>query len=295
MSQRSYFFAEPNQQVYRPMLAWSLARSGLLAPTPAAARYALQVEFHELDNSMLGTNFAGRSTATYRLVSRATGATVHQETVEANFLAIYRGLNEDDANKAYSISAPPFLTYQRALGGYALTEGVLVETINNNQGLTDFFGGPIAEASQSTWNDVTQAYVWGTGISLLSGPVIAALDLLDPTNYVALADYRGRGAQSAPGGALKGALSESGIGSRDGQERARQVNSQMLAQSVTKFLINLALEEDVQFTLLLPCLETAEIERMRRDIVLSGHSYRTDDCMNYQQVDAVRGVGFNNW
>jgi len=295
MSQRSYFFAEPNQLVYRPMLEWSLARAGLLAPTSTSARYGLQVDFHDIDNSVVGTNFVGRSIATYRLVHRATGDVIHENVVEANFLAIYRGLNEDDANRAYSISKPGVLGFSKGFGAFAVSEGLIVEAVNNNDDLTDFFGGPIIEASQSTWNDVTQAYVWGAGLSLVSGPALVALEQINPTNFVAFADYEGSGPSSAPAGALKGALSESGIASRNGQERARQVNSQMLAQSVTKFVIGLALQEDVQFTLILPCLESAEIEGLRKDIIMSGHRYRTDNCLSYHEAGSPRGLSFNNW
>ena len=295
MSRRSYFFAEANQLLYRPMLEWSLKRAGLLAPTPTAARYALQVEFHELDNQKFGLNLAGKSRATYRIVHRASGQTVYERDVDSNFLAIYPKLNEDDAERAYEISAPPLLATQRAFATFAIGDGVIVETINNVRDLRHFFDGPIREASQATWNDAYQSYLWGTGLSALSGPLVVAFDNLNPANFIALPDYDGSGPTSAPAGTIKGALSETGIASRRGRERAAQVNAQMMAQSLTKFVVDLALEEDVQMTLRLPCLQNEETTEMRRQIMLAGHRYTTDNCLAYQDTDRDDGFGFNNW
>ncbi len=295
MNQRSYFLASANQRVYRPMLEWSLARAGLLAPTSTAARYALQVEFQELDTERFGAGLAGKSVANYRLVHRATGQTVYERTINSNFLSHYRSLNEEDASKAYNISEPPFLATQAAFATFAIGDGVIVETINNVRDLRHFFDGPIEEASQATWNEAYQAYLWGTYLSALAGPLVVAVEQIDPTNYIAFADKYGDGPSAAPAGAVKGALSTSGIGSRDGRERAAQANSQMLAQSLTKFVIDLAIKEDVQFTLVLPCTDSEEVADMRRQVVLSGHRYRTDNCLAYQKDRPQDGLGFNNW
>lgn len=295
LSQRSYFFAEPNQQVFRPMLQWSLERGGLSAPTPTAARYGLQVEFIDIQSDVFGTSFAGRSTAVYRIVDRATGGVVYEDTIESNFLAIPPGLNEDDAHTAYSISAPPLLATQAAFGTFALGDGVVVETINNVRDLRHFFDGPLDEASQATWNEAYQGYLWGTGLSVLSGPVLVGLQQLNPFNYVAFGDINGTGPHSAPRGTLRGALSERGIAARNGTERGKQLNQQMLAQSVTKFVIRLAEADDVRFTLLLPCVGSEEMKALQRDIVLAGHSFQTDDCTAYAERGPARGFGFNNW
>lgn len=295
LSQRSYFFAEPNQSVYRPMLNWSLKRAGLQAPTLTAARYGLQVEFTEVDTQVFGTSLAGRSTAIYRLVDRSSGQIVYEDVVQSNFLAIQPGLNEDDANTAYSISKPPLLATQIAFGVFAVGDGVIVETINNVRDLRQFFDGPIDEATQATWNDAYQSYLWGTGLSTLSGPLLVGLAQLNPFNYVALGDYRGTGPDAPVKGAVRGPLSERGIASRSGKERGKQLNQQMLAQSVTKFLIRLAVEEDVQFTLLIPCMRSEAMMEVRHQIVMSGHRYRTDDCSAYVKHGTSKGFGFNNW
>lgn len=295
MSRRSYFFAEANQRLYRPMLEWSLERAGLLAPTPTAARYALQVEFHELNNQKFGLNLAGKSRATYRIVHRASGRAVYEREVASNFLAIYPKLNENDAERAFEVSAPPFQAVQGTFATFAIADGLVINTINNVRDLRHFFDGPIREASQATWNEAYQAYLWGSGLSALSGPALVAFDNLDPTNFIALNDYNGFGPDSAPAGTIKGALSESGIGSRDGRERAAQVSAQMLAQSLTKFVVDLALEEEVQMTLRLPCLENDEIAEMRHQILLAGHRYSTDDCLAYQRKLNDTGFQFNNW
>lgn len=295
LSQRSYFFAEPNQAVFRPMLLWSLDRSGLQAPTRTAARYGLQVEFIDIDSNAFGTSMAGRSTAIYRIVDRASGRVVYEDTVRSNFLAIPPGLNEDDANTAYGISMPPLLATQASFGTFAVGDGVVVETINNVRDLRHFFDGPLDEATQATWNDAYQGYLWGTGLSALSGPVLVGLAQLNPLNYVAFGDYHGTGPKAPVRGALKGPLSESGIASRNGTERGRQLNQQMLAQSITKFLIRMADAEDVKLTLMVPCLASDELDTLRQDIILSGHAYRTDDCTAYQRRDKDGGFGFNGW
>ncbi len=295
MSQRSYFFAEANQLLYRPMLEWSLERAGLRAPTRTAARYALQVEFNELESQKFGLNFAGKSHATYRIVHRASGTPVYERKIASNFLAVYPKLNERDAAKAYQVSAPPFQAVQSAFATFAIGDGVIVETINNVRDLRHFFDGPIEEASQATWNDAYQTYLWGTGLSALAGPALVAAENLNPTNFIALNDYNGVLPHSAPAGAIKGALSESGIGSRDGRERAAQVNAQMMAQSLTKFIVDLALEEEVQMTLRLPCLETDELADMRHKILLAGHRYTTDNCLAYERNGRDAGFQFNNW
>jgi hypothetical protein len=97
MSQHSFFFAEANQNAFRPMLGEALASSGLMAPTPVAARYGLQIEFQDLRGAFVGVDLKSRSRATYRIVERATGRVVFERTVDAAFLARYRGLTEDDA------------------------------------------------------------------------------------------------------------------------------------------------------------------------------------------------------
>lgn len=295
LSKRSYFFAEPNLRVYRPLLEWGLNRAGLQAPTSTAARYGLQVEFTDLDTQAFGTSLAGRSTAIYRLVDRANGQIVYQDEVQSNFLAIPPGLNEDDANTAYSISKPPFLATQIVFGAFAVGDGVIVETINNVRDLRHFFDGPLDEATQATWNDAYQGYLWGTGLSTLSGPLLVGLAQLNPFNYVALGDYYGTGASAPVRGAVRGALSGHGIASRSGKERGKQLNQQMLAQSITKFLVRLAVEEDVQFTLLIPCLESEAMMELRQEITLAGHRYRTDNCIKYTSPRTNKGFGFNNW
>nr|QQZ50866.1 hypothetical protein JKL49_06220 [Phenylobacterium glaciei] len=97
MSQHSFLFAEANQRQFRPKLARMLEDSGMLAPTPIAARYGLQVAFVDLNGSSIGGAFESRSRAIYRIVERRSGRVAFQTTVDAGFSARFVGLNERDA------------------------------------------------------------------------------------------------------------------------------------------------------------------------------------------------------
>lgn len=278
MSQGSYWFTKPNQEGYRKLLAGALWNAGLLAPTPQHARYSLQISFEELKADGIGLDFAGQSKANYRLVKRSTGEVVFSTTVEARFLAIYPRLNERDLAKAYDISKPGVVAAAKGFATYAVAEGVLVELVNNNEDLTDFFDGPIEEDTQATWTDVQQAYVWTTGLSLIAGPLTILLEQLDPTNYVAFSAGGDELQDDALPGARHGYLSEQGFGSRDGRDRARQASTKMMGQSITKFVIDLARSEEVRFRAQLPCTVNPEVEALKIELMKAGHGYSTGPC-----------------
>jgi hypothetical protein len=291
MSQDSYVFAKANQSQYRPRLEWALDRAGLLAPTPASARYALQVEFTDLRGGKVGTDFAASSVANYRVVDRADGQIVFEGPVRAGFLAIYPGLNEADFARAYNISTTGVRAGVTGYAKYAFVEGFLTELVNNNAELNEAFGGPISEASQATWTDVTQAFVWTTGVSALAGPALVAFEQLNPLNYVAFSGP-GQQASSAPLGAREGALSGVGFGSRSAGERARQADAQMMAQSVTRFLIDLGNSENIRFVAVLPCGRNAEVEDIKIALTAAGHDWRTETCDPSDLPAPARGLGF---
>lgn len=294
MSQRAYMFEEANQAVYRPMLEWSLRASGLKARTNLAARYGLQVDFIDLDTDFIGADLAGKSVANYRIVDRQSGATVFEREIASNFVAIYPQLNEDDASLAYDISSRPFAATQAAFASFAIGDGLIVETINNSGRLTDWFDGPINEASQSTWNDAYQTYFWATGISAISGPAIVVLEQLNPLNYLSL-NYSDKTFASSQAQSRFGPLSKSGLSTRNGAERARQVNAQILAQSISLFLIELSASEGVPLTHVLPCTNNARVEEERLAIVLTGRRVVTDDCRQYNKSERSRGFGLPTW
>lgn len=294
MSQRSYLFSKPNQSVYKPMLKAALIKAGLWAePTSTQARYALQVTFDELRANDIGLDFAGHSRATYRIVNRRTGEEVYKTSVEARFLAVYPRLNEGDFALAYDIGKPGVVGAAKAYAAYGAIEGGVVELINNNDNLTDFFDGPIDEATQATWTDVQQAYVWTTGVSLLAGPLVVLMDHLDPTNYIAFAsdnEMMDRGVS----GARQGYLSQQGFGSRDGGQRARQASTKMLGQSITKFVLDLGRSEEVRFKAILPCTANREVEEMKQQLMLQGHGFRTELCGEGRDTPA-KGLSYTTW
>jgi hypothetical protein len=68
---------------YRRELEASLGSAGLLAPTPAAARYALQVKFIPIK----GWTNGAETLASYRILSRADNQIVFEQLVSASFQA----------------------------------------------------------------------------------------------------------------------------------------------------------------------------------------------------------------
>lgn len=290
MSQRDYLFEEPNQGMFRPMIAGALSQSQLQAKTAAGARYALQIEFHELDSDIFGRHFAGKTTATYRIVDRRTESVVYQNVIKSNFVAAYTGLNEDDASFAYDVSSPGVIGATQAFGAFTLWEGGLVELWNNNRKLQNFFGGsPIDEVSQAGWNDAYQGYVWTTGLSAISGPLLVLLGQLNPTNYVSLQlePSQDREIYTA---ARHGNLSERGLAERSARKRAQQLNSHILAQSLTYFLLDLASRERVSLTQLVACKDADYSAKETIEAVRSRMRVVTDDCRQYIVKDNNRGV-----
>ena len=301
MSQRDYLFEEPNQGLFRPMVDSSLKGSGLEAKTAAGARYALQIEFHELKSDAFGRHFAGTTSATYRVVDRRTGQPVYENLIRSSFLAEYPGLNEDDASFAYNVSAPGVIASTAVFGAFTLYEGGLVEVWNNNRKLQNFFGGSsIDELSQAEWNDVYQGYVWTAGISALSGPALVLLGQMNPLNYAALqtdpANYLPLGLssadekQKAAAATRHGNLSTVGEGSRNARTRAQQLNTHILAQSLTYFLLDLAQSEDVRLTQLVSCQSDEYTADAMIQAVRMKSKIITDNCLDYVKKDQRRGV-----
>lgn len=294
LSNRSYLFEKANRVTYSPLLGYVLNQTNLMAPTRLSARYGLQVEFIEIETDFVGLDYAGKSVADYRIIDRSNGEIVYEKQVTSNFLAIHPRLNENDLAKAYDISVPGVRAFQKAGVGYLLGEGVLVELINNNEAISDFFGGPVNEASQSTWNDVTQAYTWGTGLNLVAGPAIVALEQINPLNYLSL-KFNNQDLASNQALVRNGPLSDWGLGSRNGAERARQVNSQMLAQSISIFIADLAAVENIDIVHVLPCNANADTNETFFELMRSGNKVITDDCVPYVATKNRDGLGLPTW
>ena len=294
MSQRSSLFSKPNQEMYRPMLAMALDRAGLLARSPAEARYALQISFSDLHANAIGFDFAGRSTAQYRIVSRLTGETVYAGDVNANFLVIYPELNERDLAKAYDISQPlldGLIDLHVATASY---EGILIEMINNNNELQDYFGGPYDEISQASWDKWNRSFFWAEGLAAVLGPLEVVREQLDPTNYLSFASRR-NASKDPVYGARHGFLSEGGVGARDGKERGLQASEKMLGQSITKFLMGLGQSEQINYKVLLPCTMNDEVREMKIRLLSAGIGYRSEACTSDRFDDFEIGVGYTDY
>lgn len=243
MSQYSFWFAEANQNQFRPMLETALDRSGMLAKSPAAARYALQIEFVDLRGSFFGADFDSRSRAIYRIVERRSGRVVSQQTVDAGFMLRYVGLVEEDAAAAY------WLTYAVA-----------------SVGLANYIGA----ADQSTaWRQAYQATLWST--------LFVPLEFVNPWNYIAGTDFWGQQKVPRPR-VLNGDLSTEGYGARNGRVRGLQADKQMMRQSIAKFVMGLATEQNIPLTVILPCAYNREIEDIKVDLSIRGIPYAGENC-----------------
>ena len=243
MSQYSFWFAEANQNQFRPMLETALDRSGLLARTPAAARYALQIEFVELRGSFFGSDFDSRSRAIYRIVERRTGAVVSEQTIDAGFMLKYVGLVEEDAAAAYW-----------------LTAGVAAV------GLVHYAG---AANQTEAWRQAYQATLWST--------LFVPLEFINPFNYIAGNDFFGQRQVPRPR-VLNGDLSTEGYGARNGRVRGLQADKQMMRQSIAKFVMAFSAEQNIPLTVILPCAYNYEIENIKVDLSVRGIPYAGDNC-----------------
>ena len=76
------YVGAPPSRSYRPALEASLDRAGLLAPGPAAARYALQVTFQNTGDRHI-------TFAEYRIIDRADARIVFDKQFGAKFTTLY--------------------------------------------------------------------------------------------------------------------------------------------------------------------------------------------------------------
>lgn len=243
MSQYSFWFAEANQNQFRPMLETALDRSGMLARSPSAARYGLQIEFVDLRGSFFGADFDSRSRAIYRIVERRSGRIVSEQTVDAGFMARYVGLTEEDAAAAYW-----------------LTMGVAAVGLVNYAGAAD---------QTMAWRQAYQATLWST--------LFTPLNFLNPGNYIAGNDFFGQTKVPRPH-VLNGDLSTEGYGSRNGRVRGIQADKQMIRQSIAKFAMGLADEQNIPLTVILPCAYNREVENIKVDLTIRGIPYAGENC-----------------
>lgn len=274
MSQHSYWFGKANQSAFRPLLEHALNATGLQAPAaaPLAARYALQVEFKELEGSIVGADFRSHSLAVYRIVDRSSNRTVFEREIPASFDAKFPGLNENDAAQAYLLSS-----------------GALDSTLGSTA-----VGGDAAgfTGSPSTyWRGVYYA----SAASVLFGPAVVALDFIRPSNFISYPNFWGAPPRQPILGARKGALSDTGLGARSGRERERQADYMMMAQSLTKFVIALGDAEHVKFTTMVPCVDNVEVERLRNDLMAHNIRWVTDDRMAYKRWGDPGGVTYTSY
>lgn len=243
MSQHSFFFAEANQRQFRPMLETALDRSGLLAKTPAAARYALQIEFVDLRGSFIGVDFDSRSRAIYRIVERRSGRVFSEQTVDAGFMLKYIGVVEEDlvvANLVTNAVWAVGLEHVAASGG-----------------------------GSTAWRQAYQATLWST--------LFVPIQFLNPANFFARGDFYGNSRVPRPR-VLNGDLSTDGYGSRNGFERGVQADKQMMRQSIAKFFIGLSEEQSIPMTVILPCAYNREVESIKLDLSIRGIPYTGESC-----------------
>ncbi len=270
MSQRSLWFAKANQRVFRPALETALAQSGLMAPSADAARYGLQVEFTDLQGPWAGADLRSRSRAIYRIVERHSGRVIFERPIEAEFLARFVGLRAEDA--APDLIAGPVA---EPWSGHELSPGSPLHSFGHS--LTKAASVAI---SGGTGDAVATAFREDYQVLLISR-ALGALAVLSPTNFIAAGDIAGAGGE-VRAQTLRGDLSSQGFGGRDASLRAAQANYQMTRQSIARFLIALSQDEHVPMTILVPCLDNAEVRDLKSAIEARGQRWATDDCLQYR-------------
>jgi len=147
----------------------------------------------------------------------------------------------------------------------------------------DDFSKPLLHPEQSAIAPVTVL----TGLSVIARPAISLITTFDPRNYINLNVWY-RDMPKAPAKTRNGALSTRGFASRNGTERARQVNYQVLHQSIILFLKELADSQKVPVTHLVSCNKFDATPEMLTRIALGDLRVQTDDCLQYQTLDETR-------
>ncbi len=292
MSQHDYFFEEPNQELFRPMLDYALVKSDLAAPNKLAGRFGVQINFKELKSDAFGRHFVGRTTAQYRVVDRLSGDVVYENEIQSNFIAEYPNMGEREGRRIYNTAAPVVYGAAQLLTGAAAM--ALAEDIwNQNDGVRDFFGGEEkVEATQGEWNDFYQSLLWVSTAAVVVEPVKIMSRELNPANYISIDIYNKTFANKRVR-VRNGALSKSGIASRDAGERARQLNAHLLSQSLTYFLLDLAASERTGLTQIVPCHKFDGIDGEMIDAMLAGQTVITDDCAQYAKSTRNRGMAIS--
>lgn len=216
--------------------------------------------------------------ATYILVDRRTGQEIFRHTVESRATASAIGVNENDLHNATRISSRVFRALAIAGASAAVTEGI--RDLDPTVGVDDF--GELGNAygysewTQDEWNSFLKIYRNSLIDSLVIGPTVVGLDLIDPFNYVPFAD---------DGAAEKAAATRDQINDfqpsdadRNASQRAANAIHRALARNVAGFLLALTEQEGVTPTPILPCHGDAEVEALKRAFMSRGVSFRTDDC-----------------
>jgi hypothetical protein len=64
--------------------------------------------------------------------------------------------------------------------------------------------------------------------------------------------------------------------------------------SITRFIVALGAAEHATFATVLPCVDSAEVRAAKGAIVARGGTWRTDNCLAYQQDKADGGLRFSS-
>jgi hypothetical protein len=112
-----YIGAPPSRR-YRQALEASLDRAGLLAPAPAAARYALQITFQNTHNRH-------STIADYRILDRAKARIVFDKPVGASFDTLYGAADWTPDNAGVPGARRGALSRDGYVTGYGQTDAQL--------------------------------------------------------------------------------------------------------------------------------------------------------------------------
>ena len=105
IARQSFFFAEPNQRMFRPILEDALENAGLSAGTTQRARYGLSVEVTNAEGpGWFGAAANSEFVANYVLVDRQRGSEVWRREIRTPGAGQFRSGRHGVEGPAYSVA-----------------------------------------------------------------------------------------------------------------------------------------------------------------------------------------------
>lgn len=274
VSQGSYLFAEPNQDVIRPVVKRALRETGLLAGTPVRARYGLRIEVTEAHGPAPGADFRASMAAIYTLVDRASGQVLFQTTVDSTGKAPFLGLNEQDLRESLDRSGKLLSVVNPTAAAFVLYN------LGYEWDITPWAGGELRETdlyknyskwTDADWHHFWRLYTYSVVGSLAAGPLVQGVKYANPVNFLPIASEDAAAKARREGRDMP-------VADRSGPMRAAEANQRAVAANVAAFLLDLSASQHIPLMPILPCHGGPDIDAAKRALLEHGESFVTDDC-----------------